>query len=60
MKNWFGEVQVTEVTGTLGHVPRAGLTPGGAVNSPLPRVHEAAQLGPPALIGFRISKINKE
>lgn len=49
MKDWLGEIDVTKVTGTLGHVARASLTAGVPVDDTLTRVHEATQLGPAAL-----------
>jgi hypothetical protein len=56
MEYRLGEVDVAEMAGTLGHVAGAGLAAGGAVHRPLPRVHQAAQLGPPALVSFGISR----
>ena len=35
MVNGLGQVEMTEVSWAFGHVARAGLTPGGAVNSTL-------------------------
>ncbi len=60
MEDRLGEVDVAEMAGTLGHVAGAGLAAGGAVHRPLTRVHQAAQLGPPALVSFRISRRNSK
>ncbi len=58
MEDRLGQVYVSEMAGTLGHVAGAGLAAGGAVHRPLTRVHQAAQLGPPALVSFGISRRN--
>ena len=56
MKNRLGQVDVTKVAGALRCVAGTGLATGGAVYGALSRIHQTAQLGPPALESFRISK----
>lgn len=48
----LGEVDVSEVTGALGHAPGAGLAPCCAVDDALPRVHKATEFGPASLHHF--------
>lgn len=52
MKDGLGQIDVTKVTGTFGHVTSTRLTTGGAVNDTLPRIHQTAQFGPPSLHGL--------
>ena len=49
----LGEVDVSEVSGALGHATGAGLATRGAVDDALPRVHEAAQFGSASFVNFR-------
>lgn len=44
MKNWFSEVDVTEMSRAFRHIASAGLAARVAVNDALSRVHETAQL----------------
>lgn len=53
MEHGFGEVDVAKVPRALSHVAGTGLAAGVAVDDTLARVHEPAQLGPPALHGLR-------
>ena len=48
----LGEVDVSEVSGALGHATGAGLATRGAVDDALPRVHEAAEFGSTPLHNF--------
>ncbi len=50
----LGQVEVAEVSRALGAVPGAGLAPGPPVDDALAGVHEAAQLGPAALVHLRV------
>lgn len=52
VKHGLGQINVTEMAGTLGHVPGTRLAPGIPVDHTLTRVHEPAELRPPALHGF--------
>ena len=54
MKHRLGQVEVAEMAGTLGHVPGAGFALGGPVHGALARVHQAPQLGAPALVGLGV------
>ena len=50
MEDRLGEVNVPEVSRTLGHIPGAGLAPAGPVHGALSGVHEAPELGSAPLI----------
>ena len=54
MKHGFGQVDVTKMSGTFGHVARAGLASGGPVDDALAGVHETPEFGAAPFISFRV------
>jgi len=55
VKDRFGELEVSEVSGTLGHVAGARLAPRVSVHDALSRVHQPSELGPSALVRLRVA-----
>lgn len=54
MENWFCQLNMAEVTGTLRHISRTSLATRVAIDSPLSWIHEATQLWSTAFHRFRI------
>ena len=54
MEHGFGELNVTEMARTGGHVASTRLTLCGPLDYPLSGIHETTQLGPTTLHGIRV------
>ena len=54
VKDWFGQLDVPEMTGAFGHIAGAGLTATGAIHGALARIHQPIELGSTALHRFRV------
>ena len=52
MKDGLGQIEMSEMSRAFGHVSGARLAPGSPVDDTLARIHQAAQLWPPAFISF--------